>query len=140
MATATTTVPKRPNKVPENSPFICRLLLCPECGQVVIPSPERLGQNKIVRVNYFHENGAVGCAWKVIDSTRYAEGQLLGLRENVPDGIDSSGRPKFKDEHDLCRGTSFDLADFVRAIKQFAQGKTTLPLAEYRQSGRDETA
>lgn len=114
MATSVATQPKRPNKVPENAPFVCRLLLCPECGQVVIPSPERLGQNKIVRLNYYHENVPVGCAWKVIDATRYAEGQLLGLRENIPDGIDANGKPKFKDEHDLAKGTSFDLGDFIK--------------------------
>jgi hypothetical protein len=105
--------------------------MCPECGEVVVPSPERLGQNKIVGVTYFHQNLLVGCGWKLIDATRYAQGQLLGLRENVPDGIDPSGRPKFKDEHDMCKDTSFNLLDLVRAVKQFAQnlvaGRTTTP-------------
>lgn len=109
--------PARPNKVPANSPFVFRLLLCPECGQVVRPSPTRMGNNKITSLTYYHKNPSVGCGWKVMDATRYAEGQLLGLRENVPDGVDRNGRPKFLDEYDLADGTSFDLNIFTVAAE-----------------------
>jgi hypothetical protein len=96
-----------------------------------------LGKNQIVALVYYHENKATGCDWKLTDSTRYSEGQVLGMRDAVPDGVDATGRPKFKDEHDLAVGTSFNPDDLMRAISYFVQhfveGRTTIPRSGNRE-------
>lgn len=102
-------VPLKKKSVPDENPFTCVMVMCPLCGQIVLPTIKRMANGHITEITYYHVNEVFGCAWKLVDPKDRARGECVGLKSSVREGNDAQSNPLFIDEHDLAAGRSFDL-------------------------------
>ena len=101
--------------VPSQGPLRVVLIMCPTCGQVVLPTLTK-ARHGVSQIVFYHTNKEMGCAWKNSSSMERATGETLGLKESVRMGNDGKGQPLMVNEYELAEGKSFD----VEGLRPFA--------------------
>lgn len=127
-------VSKQEMRVPRENPFVTTILMCPSCGQFVLPTVARMSNGSISNVSFYHVNEAVGCAWKVREGVDRARGECTGLVQSVREGVDNKGQPKYVDEHDKAKGKSFDPETLTTIMPQTAKNAAANLLADVKAS------
>ena len=108
--------------VPSQGPLRVVLIMCPTCGQVVLPTLTK-ARHGVSQIVFYHTNKEMGCAWKNSSSMERATGETLGLKESVRMGNDGKGQPLMVNEYELAEGKSFD----VEGLMPFAHMRVRAP-------------
>ncbi len=95
--------------VPSQGPLRVVLIMCPTCGQVVLPTLTK-ARHGVSQIVFYHTNKEMGCAWKNSSSMERATGETLGLKESVRMGNDGKGQPLMVNEYELADRKSFDIS------------------------------
>ncbi len=106
--------------VPSQGPLRVVLIMCPTCGQVVLPTLTK-ARHGVSQIVFYHTNKEMGCAWKSQSSMERATGETLGLKESVRMGNDAKGQPLMVNEYELAEDKSFD----VEGLRPFAMFEVT---------------